>query len=357
MRTGKRARYRRDAAVQTAAAAQAEERRLLAQLGMHGHLPDAPGPAPAPAGSCPAPRGDNGGEGAAFTFADAVELFRETKAVVGLKRTSRRSYGALFDALLLPRFGALPAAAVDFARVSALDVDLVRGGLKPSTRANAQVALRSALRCAVDAGRLAAMPRLPTLPRAGSKVVTPPTPDEVDRALAATPPHARLALLLAADAGLRLGEVRGLRWRDVDLDAGVLVVRRTIYHGEVDTPKSGHERMVPLTPRLARALGEARAAGGGRRPEAPAAPSRLGRPWGETTLREAFRRALAKAGLPRSRLHDLRHAFVSRCFLAGADARTVQELAGHASLVVTQRYAHTTDAAKRRAIERMAAAP
>ena len=52
----------------------------------------------------------------------------------------------------------------------------------------------------------------------------------------------RLALALCTDAGLRAGEVRGLEWQDVDLKAGSLTVRQTIYHGQKDTPKSGHER-------------------------------------------------------------------------------------------------------------------
>jgi integrase len=52
-------------------------------------------------------------------------------------------------------------------------------------------------------------------------------------------------------------------------------------------------------------------------------------------------------------LHDLRHYFVTRCFQVGVDAPTVQALAGHQHLAVTQRYAHTNEAAKRQAIERL----
>lgn len=65
-------------------------------------------------------------------------------------------------------------------------------------------------------------------------------------------PAHRLAFLLAAYAGLRAGEVRGLRWRDVDLEAGRLVLRQAICCGIAASPKFGHERIVPLASVLLR---------------------------------------------------------------------------------------------------------
>ncbi|WP_437656592.1 tyrosine-type recombinase/integrase [Sorangium sp. So ce1182] len=348
-RTGKRVRYRRDAQVQTSQAAHAEERRLIAQLEELGYIPTSPEPqadAAVPAApASPSPTGT--------TFRDAVELFRTTKAVVKLKRTTRRSYEVSFEAELLPRFGSTPVAAIDFVKVTKLDAELVKARLEPSSRRNVQIALRSVLRCAVEAGLLTAMPRLPKLPKVGQKVVQPPSVEDVELVLSLAYPAAKIALTLAVDAGLRAGEIRGLRWMDVDLDAAQLIVRQTIYDGEVDTPKSGHERMVPLTPRLLRVLRDA-AANQRKALTAPVAPSSKGTVWGESSLLHAFQRVLAKANLPKSRLHDLRHYFVTRCFRIGADAPTVQALAGHQHLSVTQRYAHTSEVAKRKVVEGLA---
>ncbi len=350
-RTGKRVRFRKDAQVQMAAAAQAEDRRLLAQLGQLGYLPTA-----AELAAAAAPPAEPETPVERYTFGEAVELFRATRAITRLKRTTLRSYEATFVAYLLPRFKDAPLAGVEYAAIAQLDAELVKAGLKPSSRRNVLIALRSVLRSGVEAGRLAEMPKLPAPPKVGRHVVTPPSAEEVALLLAATHPAARLALLIAADAGLRAGEIRGLRWGDVDLDADELVVRRALYDGEADTPKSGHQRMVPLTPRLAAALRAARGPGEPD-PEAPAAPSSRGTPWGEWSLRTAFRRAVVKAGLPKARLHDLRHFFVTRCFQAGVDASTVQALAGHAQLAVTARYAHVGDEANRRAIARLGLAP
>jgi integrase len=70
------------------------------------------------------------------------------------------------------------------------------------------------------------------------------TEEDVRSVLRVAHPRHRVTFLLAAYAGLRAGEIRGLRWRDVDRAAGHLVVRERICHGEVATPKSGHERVV-----------------------------------------------------------------------------------------------------------------
>lgn len=125
-------------------------------------------------------------------------------------------------------------------------------------------------------------------------------------------------------------------------------------HGDArpDTPKSGHEREVPLSPRLAAALWVLQS-GGKPDPGARVSLSSRGTEWGESSLLHAFRGVLRRAGLPRQRVHDLRHYFVTRCFAVGGDAPTVQALAGHQHLSVTQRYAHTSAEQKRQLVGRL----
>jgi integrase len=338
--TGRRIRFRKDAEVQTSSAAHAEERRLIAELEQIGFIRTNMEKQVASAAVAPTETP---------TFKEAYELFQETKAVTKLKFTTRRSYEVSINAYLLPRWSKTPIGALGFVDFDRLDADLKKAGLKPTTRANIINAGRSILRCCVKAGRLPLMPNLPPLPKGGEMVITPPTPQEVDAALAEAAPHVRLALALCADAGLRAGEVRGLEWADVDLQARTLTVRKTVYHGHEDTPKSGHERKLPLTSRLHGLLEEA--ARTPHRLTDPVAPSARGTAWGEGSLLHAFHRVLARLNLPRARVHDLRHFFVTEAFKAGGGAPTVKELAGHRHMHVTARYAHTDEEAKKAVID------
>lgn len=68
----------------------------------------------------------------------------------------------------------------------------------------------------------------------------------------------------------------------------------------------------------------------------------------------ALQRVLAKANLSKLRLHDLRPYVMTRCFRIGADAPTMRALAGHQPLSVTQRYARTSEVARRKVVEGLA---
>jgi integrase len=341
-------RYRRDAEVQTLAAARAEERRRLAAIALTG----------SPTSTVPIDQARhdatvNGTARKADTvkFADAARDYLALYAPSRLKPSTRSGYECVIATVLVPRFGALPITGITAGQVRELDAELVRAGAKPSTRRNIQAVLRSVLnRYAVEAGLLDAPPALPRLPKVGMNIVSALTREEVTRILGnAKPPH-RLAFLLATDAGLRAGEVRGLRWRDVDLRAASLVVRQSICRGVASAPKSGHERIVPLTDALAAALAAAR---NDAKPLALVSTNARGKPWSEFGLGRAMHRACARAGLDGWRFHDLRHYFVTSLFRTGVSAPTVQMLAGHAELETTQRYAHVAAVDLAEAIRRL----
>src|SRR5262249_24350034 len=151
-------------------------------------------------------------------------------------------------------------------------------------------------------------------------------------------PEHRLLILLAGHAGLRLGEVRALRCGDVDLVGGALVVRKSIARGAESPPKSGSDRAVPLTRELRDAL---LAVGADKRDRrARVALTWRREPWGHNGVRNVFVRALKRASVPHWRYHDLRHFFVTSLLRHGVPVHVVRELAGHADLSTTQRYAH-----------------
>jgi site-specific recombinase XerD len=132
-------------------------------------------------------------------------------------------------------------------------------------------------------------------------------------------------------------------------------VHESVCRGVADTPKSGHDRLVPLVDELRAAL-EALPKHDRER-DKPVALHTRGGAWGEFGLNLALKRACAKADLDaRWRFHDLRHYFVTTLFRGGAPAPTVQELAGHEHLATTQRYAHVVAVDRVDAIRRLGAA-
>ncbi|MDF3067090.1 MAG: hypothetical protein K0R38_2691 [Polyangiaceae bacterium] len=292
---GKRERYRRDAQVQTKSGAEAEHRRLLVELAQTGTL----------APSLNDTTADNDEPAAAYTFHDAVRHFRATHLKNGLKPSTRAGYENRIDVLLAPR----------------------------------------------RAGMLKAMPALPALPKVGRKVPRPMRRADLEAILAAANNEGRLAFALAAFAGLRASEVRGLRWSDVDLKVGTITVRRGVTLGVEVTPKSHHQRVVPVGRRLRTALQAA--APKKASPWAPVALTARGKPWGEFGLNQAFGRATERAKLEGWSFHDLRHFFVTELFRNGASAVAIQQLAGHADLATTQRYADLDADDLRSAIDRI----
>jgi len=84
-----------------------------------------------------------------------------------------------------------------------------------------------------------------------------PGDEEIGKLLAGSRGCLRVAIALSVYAGLRMGEVRALEVRDVNLKRGVLLVRHALSADEVLPPKSGHERVVPLALELAVVLEEA----------------------------------------------------------------------------------------------------
>jgi integrase len=149
--------------------------------------------------------------------------------------------------------------------------------------------------------------------------------DEYERLVAAaTDGTALLIVLLAGEAGLRLGEMVGLRWDDIDLIKRQLRVERSDWRGQVGVPKGGRVRYVPLTVRLANALREHRHLRG---------PLVLCRPDGSAPtfniVTDHVRRAARRAHVPMTGVDRLRQTFCSHLAMRGAPARAIQELAGH----------------------------
>ena len=195
-------------------------------------------------------------------------------------------------------------------------------------------------------------------------------------ALPGSPWGLHLACLLLTN--LRVSELRGLRWQDVDLERGRYQVVRQRYRidgvevlrNATKTPTSRRDgalpgRLVALLTDHKEALRRARMrapVGAWRDPDGargeglalPCPTSGDGRPFSEHRLRWAHYVLLREAGLPRLHLHDLRHSWVTLSLAAGTPLHDVSRLAGHSSVAFTHRvYGHLLDDAAGRAAENL----
>jgi integrase len=157
---------------------------------------------------------------------------------------------------------------------------------------------------------------------------------------------------------MRSGEIRALRWGDLDLKAGwATVARRASWvagekRWDVGPPKSGNGRRLPLAPDALDALR--------RWPHTLGTDLVFPGPDGgfrhDWMARNALQAAMKAAGVEgEARPHDFRHTFASHLLATGADVETVRRLGGWSTLAMVLRYVHTGEAAMAAAVARLAA--
>jgi integrase len=151
--------------------------------------------------------------------------------------------------------------------------------------------------------------------------------------------RAEAFVLLGGDAGLRLGEIIGLEWEDVDFVRRSLNIRRSVSRKEISLPKGGRSRRVQMSACLLQCL--TRLYGVEGRTEGRVLLSMANLPLTDQSARGYVGNSERAAGMKRTeRVHILRHTFCSHLAMRGASTVAIKELAGHTSLKTTQRYMH-----------------
>jgi integrase len=165
------------------------------------------------------------------------------------------------------------------------------------------------------------------------------------------------AIRVSAYAGLRLGELLALRWRDVDFAASRLTVGRALSAGVETSTKSRHVRQVPLPDQAAAALDRLSRRENFTDHGELVFCGPLGRTLDPSALRRRYRRAQAAAGLAPLRWHDLRHTYGSLLAAAGVDLVKIKTAMGHSNIATTERYLHARPASEQAAEFTAAFAP
>ena len=266
---------------------------------------------------------------------------------------------------LLPHLASRRVAALGVEDVAALITELRADGRSAKSTANALGTLQSILRFARRRGWVLADPvellepeERPRHPRRRQRVLGRP---EIERLLDACPPPGRLLVATALYSGLRISELLGLIWEDIDFAAGLIRVRAQLsraHRGEParrvapKTPASVRE--VPLVEQLSHRLAVHKQASPFAAPGDWVFATSRGTPYGH---RNVARRVLTRAadaaqlngdGWPPLRFHDLRHTFASHLVVdLGLDVAQVSRILGHARITITlDVYTHLFDDAR-----------
>jgi integrase len=280
-----------------------------------------------------------------------------------IRASTYDSYHDIVELHLVPGLGRIGLAKLTPADVQAFLNRKLGAGLSARRVQMLHAVLRRALKTAEEWGMVSRnVARLAHPPRVPKHEIRPLTPDDAKRLNeAASEDRLRALWVTALGTGCRQGELLALRWEDVDLEAGALRVRHTL--ARVDgkltllEPKTDRSRRTVMLPEVVVAALSAHRTR--QKMERLVAGSRwvdsghvftttIGTPLEAAVVTRAFQRALARAGLPRSRFHDLRHAAATFALAQGFTLEDVKNLLGHSSIVLTSNtYGHVLEARQR----------
>lgn len=165
--------------------------------------------------------------------------------------------------------------------------------------------------------------------------------EEIQALLANCEPHLYSIVFTAINTGMRKSEILNLKWDNVDLKHGLILLEKT---------KNGERREIPINDPLKQLFKQLFT---NRRLDTeyvfvnPDTGKRY------IDLKRSFTTACKKAGIRDFRFHDLRHTFASQLVMNGVDLKTVQELLGHKDIKMTLRYSHLSQAHKKEAVKNL----
>ena len=289
-------------------------------------------------------------------------------ASLRLRPRTLERYAQLLATHVLPALGPVPIAKLEIDHVNRLLAAKRAAGLAPATVAGVRTVLRAALAAAVRTGRLqrnvAALADAPRLPDSQRPVLTQA---QAGRLLAAAESDSEGPLwTLAVTTGMRLSELLGLRWSDVDAQQRVVRVERSLQRVGgawlLPEPKTRRaRRTVPLAPLALAALDRQRARQAGCR---LLAGPQWRNTWGDLVFTGAhgeprfgpaiarhLRRQSAALGLPNVGMHGLRRTAASLLADSGVPIQTVGDYLGDGVVTTLKHYVRAVPGSRRHAAD------
>ncbi len=297
------------------------------------------------------------------TVGEYARNWLETVAKDRVRVTTLANYRRLVALHIAPHLGGNRLNQIAPLHLQTWLATLERAGVSPMQRQAAHVLFKTILGHALKLGLIVRNPLdAVDKPRVGRKELQVLAADEIRVLLATARGHRLEALLvLAVTTGARLGELFGLQWRDIDLEAATLTIQRTLVevggHLEFGEPKTTRSRRrVDLPASAVRALREHR----NRQPATPhptmlVVTDTMGKPLRRSNFsRRVWHPWLRRAGLPSVKFHSLRHSHITMLLADGGNLLAVSQRVGHSRTSMTvDVYAHAIEGMQRDLVSRL----
>lgn len=298
------------------------------------------------------------------TLADWSSFWLENEILGSVKVSTYQAYTAIIKKHILPPLGKMNLGSITPGVIHSFISALEASGLAYNTIKNIYRLLSSIIKCAFEEGLLAKNPckkiKIQRVENAKQRVLSR---HEQESVRCAALHSNNLSALLSMYTGLRLGEVCGLKWSDIDWKERTITVNRTVQRVSQNatasyspktilmtgTPKSLHSHRVVPVPTFLLALLKKQFKSKMEHfyifSDSPAIVD-------PRTVQRQFKRLVEQIGLENVHFHTLRHTLTTRLLELGVDVKTISNLLGHKSVKTTlDYYAHSLIDQQRRAME------
>ncbi len=279
------------------------------------------------------------------TLNDWTRCWMEEVVRSRIKESTYAYYNSMLQKHILPYLGSQKLVKITVKNVQEFVDNLQKKGLRRNSLRNIAGMLNRVLEGAVKKKLLLANPCTGVeLPDRDSIQISALNKSEQKRLEnAAQDDQDGIPIMIALYTGMRIGEICGLRWSDIDFDAGTIRVQRTIQriedmdkkNGETKmvfgTPKSiRSDRVIPMPQKLYALLREEKDKATGEY-----VVSCKGHYAEPRVVRYRYQRIADKAGIKQIHFHGLRHTFATRCIEMQMDIAVISRILGHSSMKMT----------------------
>jgi integrase len=292
------------------------------------------------------------------------DYIKSTKRV-----TTYQRYNSMLNLHVIPKIGKITLDELKRSHIRNVLLGIYKKGLSKSTVSTARNVISGVLEYGIEEEIIrhnvsrGIIKRLGLDERTDREIVRPFTPDEVDLFLSTCLKYESKwypFFLCAFRTGMRLGELLGLQWGDLDWNSNFIQVERSFRHGRVTKTKTSKARRVDMSDQLRAELWRLytqRKEEGLK--EGRGEPIAIifhtdGHYTAQNSIRNVWKRILTKAKMSHRRIHDTRHTFASLLLSNGETPVYVKEQLGHSSIQMTvDIYGHLIPSSNRDAVNRL----